>query len=302
MEQLIAKIAAEYGYPTDMVERSAAARARAQGVSVEQILQQWAGEEISAAAPAEAAPAAAPAAQPTAEPAPAAADAPSGPSVEVIAPDTTAPAAAEDDALVEEPVVEEEPPVRRVPTGTVLSGFPRWLAAAFLIVPTVAMMYLLIAPDGPNCGVSGQLALDPVTGLAENCDGTEYGVDVVNFFAMGEELYTLRCAACHGGDGGGGAGQVLSGGAVLASFPVGQCVTHVEWVALATADWPDPTYGALSKPVGGFGNMPGFEGILTEEEIASVVLYERVAFGGQALPDAEVDCGLGIDGEVSASP
>ena len=188
-----------------------------------------------------------------------------------------------------------------MPPGSILAGFPRWLAAAFVVIPMIAMLYALLAPDGPNCGVSGQLALDPVTGEAENCDGTPYGVEVVNFFTLGEEIYINRCAACHGAGGGGGAGQVLAGGAVLASFPGGQCSGHVEWVALGTANWPDATYGALAKPVGGFGQMPGFEGTLTEEEIASVVLYERVAFGGEPLPEAETDCGL-VGDQVTAAP
>lgn len=307
MEALIAQIAESYGYPAEMVERSAAARATAMGLTTEQVLQQWAGGEALAAAPAAApaasTPASAPAAAETAAPATSPEPEASGPEVEVLAP--AAGAGEEADGEDEDSAVEEAPPEtaeRRVPRGTLLSGFPRWLAAAFVIIPTIAFFYLLIAPDGPDCGVSGQLAIDPVTGVAENCDGTEYGVDVVNFFAQGEELYELRCAACHGSDGGGGAGQVLSGGAVLASFPTGQCLDHIAWVELATANWPDPTYGALAKPVGGFGQMPGFEGVLTPEEIASVVLYERVAFGGEALPDAEADCGLGHDAEVSAAP
>jgi hypothetical protein len=37
--------------------------------------------------------------------------------------------------------------------------------------------------------------------------------------------------------------------------------------------------------------MPGFLDALTPEELAAVVIYERVAFGGQSLADAEVDCG-----------
>ncbi|NIS28544.1 MAG: hypothetical protein GWO04_00630 [Actinobacteria bacterium] len=49
--------------------------------------------------------------------------------------------------------------------------------------------------------------------------------------------------------------------------------------------------------------MPGFEGTLTDEELAAVALYERVAFGGQALADAEADCGLaGEDQEMAAAP
>ncbi len=301
MEQLIAQIAETHGYPAEMVERSAAARARAMGVTVEQILQQWAGGDAAAAPPAAAPPSVEPAAAvaeaPAAAPEPAQA---SGPEVEVLAPEVED--AAEPEIPAEPAAVAATPPPPRAPSGSVLSGFPRWLAAAFLIVPTIAVLYMLIAPDGPDCGVSGQLALDPVTGVAENCDGTEYGVEAVNFFSMGEEVYTVRCAACHGGDGGGGAGQVLSGGAVLANFPAGQCITHVDWVALATPNWPEATYGALAKPVGGFGQMPGFEGVLTPEEIAAVVLYERVAFGGQPLPDAEADCGLTGGAEVSAAP
>lgn len=292
MDELIAQIAAQQGYPADMVRRSAAARAQAAGVSVEDILRQWAGGEAAAAPSAPAAPeAAAPTPAPVAA-APEPAKVESGPEVEVLP--------AEEPA---EPVAEAaaEAPEPSAPSGSILAGFPRWLAAAFIVIPTIAMLYALLAPDGPDCGVSGQLALDPVSGEAENCDGTAYGVDVVNYFTMGEEIYASRCAACHGANGGGGAGQILAGGAVLASFPAGQCASHVEWVALGTANWPDPTYGALAKPVGGFGQMPGFEGTLDEEELAAVVLYERVAFGGEALPEAESDCGL-AGGEVAAAP
>jgi hypothetical protein len=297
MDELVAQIAAQQGYPEDMVRRSAAARAQAAGVSVEDILRQWSGGEAAAAAPAPPAPAAEPAAAAAPAPAAAAAAEPAAdtgrPQVEVIP--------AEEPAEPSVEAADEEPEPVAAPTGSILAGFPRWLAAAFMVIPAIAMLYALLAPDGPDCGVSGQLALDPVTGEAENCDGTAYGVEVVNFFTMGEEIYTARCAACHGANGGGGAGQILAGGAVLASFPAGQCTSHVEWVALGTANWPDPTYGALAKPVGGFGQMPGFEGTLTEEELAAVVLYERVAFGGEALPEAESDCGL-AGGEVAAAP
>lgn len=298
MDELIAQIAAEQGFPADMVRRSAAARAQAAGVSVEDILRQWAGGEAatapSAEAPAATAESAAPAAPtPVAAAAAQPAEEAGGPDVEVL------PAEAPAEPVVED--ADEESEVTAPSGGSILAGFPRWLAAAFIVIPAIAMLYALLAPDGPDCGVSGQLALDPVSGEAENCDGTAYGVDVVNFFTMGEEIYTSRCAACHGANGGGGAGQILAGGAVLASFPAGQCASHVEWVALGTSNWPDPTYGALSKPVGGFGQMPGFEGTLDEEELAAVVLYERVAFGGEALPEAESDCGL-AGGEVAAAP
>jgi mono/diheme cytochrome c family protein len=168
------------------------------------------------------------------------------------------------------------------------------LAAALLVFPVLALSYVLIAPNGPGCGSSGQLAIDAETGLAENCDGSEYGVDEVSFFTIGQEVYTGsgRCAGCHGDDGGGGTGPAMSGGAVLVTFPGDSCADHIAWIELGSDGWPEATYGANGTPVGSSGaQMPGFADSLTPEELAAVVIYERVAFGGQSLADAEADCG-----------
>ena len=69
-------------------------------------------------------------------------------------------------------------------------------------------------------------------------------------------------------------------------------------MTLGTNNWPDATYGDTGKPVGGGGVMPGYEASLSQTEIASVVLYERVAFGGQDIVEAETGCELvaGADG------
>jgi mono/diheme cytochrome c family protein len=134
-----------------------------------------------------------------------------------------------------------------------------------------------------------------VSGEAVNCDGSAYGTVVVDFFADGAAIYT-QCAACHAADGSGGAGPAFSGGALLSTFPAGSCLDQTEWISLGTAGWPDATYGATDKPVGGFGAMPGFAASLTEEQIAEVALYERVQFGGQDLAEAEADCGFGEGG------
>jgi hypothetical protein len=65
----------------------------------------------------------------------------------------------------------------------------------------------------------------------------------------------------------------------------------VSWVALGTAKWPDDTYGATNTALGASGAaMPGFEDRLTPTELASIVIFERVQFGGQSLADAEDDC------------
>lgn len=303
---LLAEIAAAKGMPPVLLERSAEARAKSTGLSKDDVLREWAADEgIAVGAAPGPVPAAGeePVAEAIAEEEPVA----EAPAVE--APAVTAPAA--EAAVADEP---EEP----APTGegglaveviepapadesdddatvagdesTVRSRYPVVLASMVVIIPLLAVLYVLAVPNGPSCGSAGQLAVDPVSGTAVDCDGTEYGQDVVNNFTAGEALYAANCVACHGAGGGGGAGPALSGGAVLATFPEGACESHVEWVGLGSAGWPDSTYGSQSKPVA--GGMPGFVPRLTEGEVAQVVLYERVAFGGQDLAGAEADCGL----------
>jgi hypothetical protein len=149
----------------------------------------------------------------------------------------------------------------------------------------IALLYAGLAPNGPNCGTSGQLAINPVNGEAQSCGG-----DASPFFSLGETLYEANCVACHGADGGGGVGPSFLGGAVLQTFSA--CSDHTQWVTLGTLNWPDATYGDTGKPVGGGGVMSGYEGQLSATEIAAVSLYERVAFGGQDIAEAEESCGL----------
>ncbi len=288
-DELLEKAAEARGMPASLVKRSADARAKKEGMTLDAVLAEWAGIDPATLAAAPAAVAAAPAA--AAEPA---AEAPavtsSDDDIEVIEPD--------------EPVadVPDEIEADLEPVAARSGGYPTWLAAAFVIIPLLAVTYILVSPNGPDCGTAGQLDIDPVTGLAVNCDGSEYGASTADFFAQGAAIYS-QCTACHGANGeGAGNFPAFSGGAILATFPVGQCLDHVEWVALGTANFPEPTYGATNKPVGGSGAlMPGYEGTLTPEEIAAVSLYERVAFGGQPLEEAELDCGLVVaDGEAPA--
>lgn len=277
MQEQLAAIASQLGIPVEMIERSARARAATTGSTIEAIVAAWSGGEAPAAA---AAPSASPAAAATPVAPAAVAAAPSGPIVEIFEPSAPTP-----EAQVE---VEVEEPEEAAPRAV-----PAWMMASFVLIPAVALLYALFIPNGPDCGGGGQLAVDPVTGVAQSCDGTQYGVSAVDFFAMGGELYTTQCAACHGAEGGGGAGPAFTSGALLATFPADQCATHIQWIALGSAAWPDPTYGATAKPVGGSGGvMPGFGARLSPEELAAVVLYERVAFGGEAIGTAETDCGL----------
>ncbi len=81
----------------------------------------------------------------------------------------------------------------------------------------------------------------------------------------------------------------MTGGAVAETFP--SCDQHIQWVALGSIGWSQEvgaTYGANNTPVA--GGMPGFAEPLTEDEIAAVVLYERVTFGGLEAAATEADC------------
>jgi mono/diheme cytochrome c family protein len=276
---LLAKAAAAQGLPEGMTKRSAAARAKAEGKTPEQVLAEWAGVEAPAAT-AEAAPVASSEAAPAATPA----ESPAAPAaqIEVIAEES-------EDAPV------EPAPVRELVTPS--GALPRWLAALFVAVPLFAVTYASFLPNGPNCGDAGSLAVDPVTGIAVNCDGSEFGKEEVDFFAIGAEVYGASCAVCHGPTGGGIASfPPFIDGALLATFPDGSCDQHVEWVNLGSSGWPDATYGANNKPVGGSGAvMPGFGTQLSEQELRSVAIYERVQFGGVTLEGAIADCGLEVE-------
>jgi mono/diheme cytochrome c family protein len=184
---------------------------------------------------------------------------------------------------------EPEPEVPASPR----SRYPAWLAAVLVVIPLLAVLYLVVVPNQPTCGSAGQLAIDPATGNAVGCDGGEYGADAVSNLSAGAAVYDAACVACHGANGGGGAGPAMAGGAVLVAFPEEACESQIEWIALGSADWPDATYGANNTPVA--GGMPGFEGQLTELEIAQVTLYERVEFGGLDIEAAETACGLGVE-------
>jgi mono/diheme cytochrome c family protein len=188
-----------------------------------------------------------------------------------------------------EPIEEPEPEVPASPR----VRYPAWLAAVLVIIPLLAVLYVVVVPNQPSCGSAGQLAIDPATGNAVGCDGGQYGMDAVSNFSAGAAIYDARCAVCHGANGGGGAGPAMAGGAVLEAFPESACDSQIEWITLGSADWPDAAYGANDTPVA--GGMPGFEEQLTELEIAQVALYERVEFGGLNVETAETACGFGIE-------
>jgi mono/diheme cytochrome c family protein len=276
--------------PESLVERSAKARAKSAGGSVDDVLLEWAEEEgidvsdssLSGGGGGEAVDDGVQAATAPAE---------SLDSEELVdASDVTADSKPDIPSPVEpEPGEEPESEVPASPR----SRYPAWIAALLIIIPLLAVLYVVVVPNQPTCGSAGQLAVDPATGNAVGCDGGEYGTDAVSNLSAGAAIYDAGCAVCHGASGGGGAGPAMAGGAVLEAFPAPACASQIEWIALGSSDWPDATYGANDTPVA--GGMPGFEGRLTDLEIAQVALFERVEFGGLDVETAEAACGLEIE-------
>lgn len=72
---------------------------------------------------------------------------------------------------------------------------------------------------------------------------------------LGQDVFNTNCARCHGPDGGGGVGNKLNEGVVVARFP--DIEDHI---------------AVIEK---GMGSMPAWEGTLSPEEIRAVARYER---------------------------
>jgi mono/diheme cytochrome c family protein len=121
----------------------------------------------------------------------------------------------------------------------------------------------------------GVLAALPLWGLLYvGAFGERQTEDVV---VDGATIYGNNCAACHGANGQGGVGPKLAGGEVVKTFPVED--DHISWVNTGSAPFKGKGYGDPNREGGqhiaASGGMPGFQGKLTDEEIAAVVTYER---------------------------
>jgi mono/diheme cytochrome c family protein len=117
------------------------------------------------------------------------------------------------------------------------------VAAAFVVV-------MLFAAEPPDSSASAP------TG---NAGGAAYLPETGALPTTGAEIYSARCAGCHGSDGGGGSGPQLAG--------------KVE------DDFPDieDQIELVSK---GKGGMPAFGGSLSAADIRLVVEYTRTNLGG----------------------
>jgi mono/diheme cytochrome c family protein len=132
--------------------------------------------------------------------------------------------------------------------------------------------------------ISGFATLVAVVTMTLAACGGSSGADPV---AAGRTIYGDHCSSCHGATGGGQVGPSFDD--VLAIWP--SCADQIEWVSLGSDGWEaahGSAYGAQGTPVA--GGMPGWKDTLQPEEIAEVVAFERVQYGGGDRASVLADC------------
>ncbi|MCY3653382.1 MAG: cbb3-type cytochrome c oxidase subunit II [bacterium] len=176
MSDLLAAAAAAMGSPEHLVERSAQARATAEGLAYEEVLAAWAG---GTAAPVTAAPPA-----PTQEPAPAAAPAATSPTEEPASPPVTAPPPME---MAEVPAVSTvaAPVMARSQATPRLEGVKLHPLSTWLSMAALFAIGLVITFIGPfNTGADSRHVVA--------------GTDLSAIGEQGQSLYlNLGCGYCH---------------------------------------------------------------------------------------------------------
>jgi mono/diheme cytochrome c family protein len=187
-----------------------------------------------------------------------------------------APAAADAPAAVEKPsaapaplpTLDETTPTEKPDIPVVAAAkrrkrVPYWAAPVLAFLPLWGIIYLSSVQPPP----AGEA--DPLV--------------------IGKAVYTANCAGCHLADGsgtaGGGTGQQLNDGAVLATFA--DPLSQVYWEHWGTDGGarPDGSYGDADREGGArniadsTNNMGPFDS-LSPEEMAAVVIYIREEIGG----------------------
>ncbi|MBI1299506.1 c-type cytochrome [bacterium] len=100
------------------------------------------------------------------------------------------------------------------------------------------------------------------TSDSDSADSDSAGSTDEDKLALGEQIYIAECARCH-----------QDGGEGTSLYP------SLEDSEMLTA--ADPS-AAIDIVLNGMGQMPGFGGLLNDEEIAAVLTYERNSWGNNA--------------------
>jgi mono/diheme cytochrome c family protein len=145
-------------------------------------------------------------------------------------------------------------PAPRPRIGPTRAGIPIWIMPVLVALPLWGIIYL-----GAFGNRAKANANDPVT--------------------LGGHTYLTSCSSCHGASGEGGVGPQLNGGEVIKVWP--KVSDHIKWVQTGGAPYVGGTIGATHIPVPPSNVMPSFQNTLSPDQIAQVVCYERVAFGGE---------------------
>ena len=171
-------------------------------------------------------------------------------------------------AAVPEPVPVPEPVRPEVAAALSRRKIPYWAMPVLAALPLWAYVY--------------QATLEPApTG------------ELTPLEAGGAVYVSSACAGCHGA-GGAGSASVPGLEGVLETWP--DFRDQMMWVRIGNAGWfaasGDEVYGATQTASNG-GAMPAHPS-LTDQELAEVILYERVAFGGMEESGEEYDALLAI--------
>jgi mono/diheme cytochrome c family protein len=127
---------------------------------------------------------------------------------------------------------------------------PFWMVGLLVVLPIYAFIYY-----GAFGARHAAAANDPV--------------------AAGNAIFhSAGCSGCHGANGEGGVGPAMAN--VKKTFPV--LADQINWVHTGSGPFTGKTYGNSGRVA--TGGMPAFAGQLTDAQIADVVCYERVNFGG----------------------
>jgi mono/diheme cytochrome c family protein len=202
------------------------------------------------------------------EEAPASESAPTGDAVEAApAPEPVAAAV----AATPEPAAVPEPMRPEVAAAMRRKKIPFWAMPVLVALPLWAYVYQATLEPAPT----GELTPVEEGGLIYR---------------------SAACSGCHGA-GGAGSSSVPALTEVLATWP--DYRDQMMWVRLGSTGWSEfaDTYGAQDNPVA--GGMPTHAG-LDDQELALVVLYERIEFGGLEEDSEEYELLLAIaEGETT---
>ena len=158
------------------------------------------------------------------------------------------PAAAEAPAVPEPAAAPPAPPPPPLPETR--TGIPRWMMPVLVILPFWAVIYI---------GAFGTTKKAAPVALS------------------GKQIYSSRCAVCHGASGEGVSAPALAHGDAKITFP--NRADHVAWVESGSAGVKGKGYGdpnrAGGQRIAKTGGMPSWKGVLTDAQIQAVVDYER---------------------------